>query len=142
MHRTARYPWRLIAAAVLALGLAGSSSPLPAEEPSTSPSPGAGTAAKGGAAAWDEQAEKSFCLGRGMGRALMTESEWQEHRQKMRALAPAERDRYRAEWHQKMRERATEKGLQMPDQPCPWCCAGGAGMGHGPGMRGRGAGGN
>lgn len=79
---------------------------------------------------WQQQAEKSFFLGRGMGRQLMTEEEWQEHRKKMQSMSPEERQKYREQWHKKMVERARERGITMPETPGP----------HGPG-RGMGQGG-
>ena len=92
---------------------------------------------------WSEQAEQSFRLGPGMGRKLMTEEEWGEHRDKMRAMSPEERDLYRREFHQKMMERAKEKGLSLPQMPGPGGPREGSGMGggRGPAMGGRGHGG-
>jgi hypothetical protein len=66
---------------------------------------------------WGQQAEKEFRLGRGLAPQLMTEEEWKEHREKMRTLAPEEREKYRQEVHQKMVERAKEKGITMPPVP-------------------------
>ncbi len=81
---------------------------------------------------WQQQAEKSFYLGRGMGRQLMTEEEWQEHWQKMQSMSPEARQQYREEWHKKMVERARERGITMPETPGPH----GPGKGMGPGGRG------
>jgi hypothetical protein len=68
----------------------------------------------------------------------MTQAEWQEHQQKMRSLSPEERERYRKEIHQKMVERAKEKGITLPTDPGP---RGGPSGGPGFGMgNGRGAG--
>ena len=66
---------------------------------------------------WGQQAEKEFRLGRGLGPQLMTEEEWKEHHTKMRTLTGEERDRYRQEIHDKMAERAKEKGITMPPGP-------------------------
>lgn len=68
---------------------------------------------------WGQQSDESLGLGRGMGHKLMTEEEWQEHCEKMRALGPDERQRYRQEWHQKMVERASERGITLPATPGP-----------------------
>lgn len=87
---------------------------------------------------WQQQAEESFYLGRGMGRQLMTEQEWQEHRQKMQSMTPDERQKYREEWHKKMVERARERGITMPETPGPH----GQGKGMGPGGGGMGPGGS
>jgi hypothetical protein len=76
---------------------------------------------------WGQQAEESFRLGPGMGPRLMTEQEWQEHRQKMQSMTPEERQKYREEWHKKMVERARERGITMPETPGP------KGPGKGPG---------
>lgn len=54
---------------------------------------------------------------RGLGPKLMTEEEWKEHRAKMQTLTGEERERYRRETREKMRERATERGLAMPTEP-------------------------
>lgn len=83
-----------------------------------------GAAAQGGPPSgagprWGQQAEKEFGLGRGMGPKLMTEAEWTEHHTKMRTLTGEERERYRRETHDKMRERAKERGLAMPAEPGP-----------------------
>ena len=78
---------------------------------------------------WQQQAEEDFCLGRGMGKQLMTQEEWQQHRQKMQTMSPEERDRYRQESHKKMVERAHKRGITMPQTPCP---RGGQGKGMGP----------
>lgn len=88
---------------------------------------------------WDEEAEKSFGLGRGAGRQLMSQEEWQEHRQKMQGMSEEERERYREEWHKKMTERARERGIAMPESPGPRG-GGGPRPGGGPG-RGMGRGG-
>jgi hypothetical protein len=83
-----------------------------------------GAAAQGGPPSgagprWSENAEKEFRLGRGMGPKLMTEEEWKEHHTKMRTLTGEERERYRRETHEKMRERAKERGIAMPAEPGP-----------------------
>jgi len=67
------------------------------------------------------------------GRQLMTQQELAEHRAKMNSFtSEAERDRYRMEHHQRMQERAKQRGATLPEdagqQPRP-----GAGMGYGPG---------
>jgi hypothetical protein len=79
---------------------------------------------------WEQQAEASFFLGRGMGRQLMTQEEWQQHQEKMRSLSQEARQEYREEWHKKMFERAQERGITMPEMPGPH----GKGMGPGSGM--------
>jgi hypothetical protein len=56
-------------------------------------------------------------MGRGMGPKLMTEDEWKEHHEKMRTMTGAEREAYRNEMHQKMVERAKEKGITLPAEP-------------------------
>jgi len=66
---------------------------------------------------WGQQAEKEFGLGRGLGPSLMTEEEWKEHQDKMRSMSPTEREKYRQETHQKMLERAKEKGMAVPAEP-------------------------
>jgi hypothetical protein len=83
-----------------------------------------GAAAQGGpppgkGPRWGQQVEKEFKLGRGMGPKLMTEEEWKEHHEKMQTLKGEERDRYRKETHDKMRERAKERGIAMPPEPGP-----------------------
>ena len=66
---------------------------------------------------WGQQAEKEFRLGRGLGPTLMTEEEWKEHRAKMQTMTPDERTKYREDVHQKMVERAKEKGVAIPPSP-------------------------
>jgi hypothetical protein len=74
---------------------------------------------KGPGPRWDQDAEKTFRMGRGTGRKLMTEEEWKEHREKMRGMSAEERTRYRNEVHQQMMERAKEKGVTIPETPGP-----------------------
>ena len=73
----------------------------------------------GGRPRWGQEAEKEFRLGRGLGPKLMTEEQWKEHHAKMQTLTGKERERYRRETHEKMRERAKERGLAMPTEPGP-----------------------
>jgi hypothetical protein len=76
-------------------------------------------AGKGPGPRWDQDAEQTFRMGRGMGRQLMTEDEWKEHRAKMHGMTAEDRSRYREEMHQRMMERAKEKGLTVPQTPGP-----------------------
>ena len=82
------------------------------------PGPGAGPGPKGGPR-WSQDAEKTFGMGRGLGSKLMTEEEWKEHQAKMRTMTGEERQKYRAEVHAKMLERAKEKGIAIPPGPAP-----------------------
>lgn len=70
-------------------------------------------------AKWEEQAERSFGVGRGLGKKLMTKEEWREHQRKMQSMTPEEKEAYRNEVHAELRERAKEKGIDMPDEPGP-----------------------
>lgn len=64
------------------------------------------------------------------GSQLMTQQERMEYRSSMRsAKTLEERERIRNEHHEKMKVRAQERGVTLPDQPP----AGGAGMGPGAG---------
>ncbi len=72
------------------------------------------------------------------GSRLMTEEERTQYRDRMRAAKTAEeREQIRREHHQKMKERARERGVTLPDEPGPK----GKGYGHGPGGVGYGPGG-
>jgi hypothetical protein len=52
------------------------------------------------------------------GRQLMTPEERMEHRRKMRAAkTPEERQKLRAEQHEKMKQRAKEQGKTIPETP-------------------------
>jgi len=73
----------------------------------------------GGRPRWGQEAEKEFRLGRGLGPKLMTEEEWKEHQEKMRSLKGEEREQYRRETHDRMRERAKERGITIPPEPGP-----------------------
>ena len=54
----------------------------------------------------------------GYGRALMTEQERSEHRERMRAAtSQEERTQLRTERRQQMVERAAEHGITLPDNP-------------------------
>ncbi len=66
---------------------------------------------------WGQQAEKEFRIGRGLAPRLMTEEEWKEHQQKMQQMTAEERERYRQEVHQRMMERARERGITVPPGP-------------------------
>lgn len=75
------------------------------------------------------------------GSQLMTRQERLEHRAKLRAAKTAEeREQIRKEHHEKMQQRAKEKGVTLPEQP-PMPPGGmgpgprGAGGGMGPGPR-------
>lgn len=71
------------------------------------------------------------------GSQLMTQQERAEYRAKMRSLSTTqEREQFRLEHHQRMQERARERGLTLPDEPP---ARGGRGMG--PGGQGMGPGG-
>lgn len=64
------------------------------------------------------------------GSQLMTRKERLEYRERLRAAkTQEERNRIRAEHHERMQERARERGVKLPDMPP----AGGAGAGPGPG---------
>jgi len=75
------------------------------------------------------------------GSGLMTQQERNEYRSRIRAAkTKQERQRIRAEHHERMKERAREKSLTLPDSPPlrrgpP---SNGAGMGPGGGMGQRG----
>lgn len=95
---------------------------------------------------WEKEAEKTFRLGPGTGRRLMTQEEWRNHQREMKRLNEQERERYREQWHEKMMERAREKNIKMPDSPGPPAGRGpaagkGPGGGWGPGGGGKGPGG-
>ena len=102
MHRRAFMSVVTIGIAGLARGVAAQGSPPPGRGPR-----------------WGQEAEKEFGLGRGLGPKLMTEEEWKEHHSKMQTLKGEERERYRRETHDKMRERAKERGVAMPAEPGP-----------------------
>ncbi len=79
------------------------------------------------------------------GRQMMTREEIAEYRAKMRAAKTAEeREQIRKEHHEKMKARAKERGVTLPDEPPmrgPGMGPGGGGMGPGKGMMGPGGGG-
>lgn len=66
------------------------------------------------------------------GSQLMTQQERMEYANRMRATkTDQEREAYRLEHHNRMQERAREKGVKLPDEP-PWIPGKGMG-GMGPG---------
>ncbi|ANA39616.1 hypothetical protein [Geobacter anodireducens] len=75
------------------------------------------------------------------GSQLMTKKERAEYRARVHAAKTAEeRDKIRKEHHERMKERARERGLTLPDEPpVPGGGMGPAGMG--PAGKGMGAGG-
>lgn len=69
------------------------------------------------------------------GSQMMTEQEREEYRAKMRAAKTAEeQEQIRREHHERMKERAKERGVVLPDEPPER----GGGMGPGGGMMPRG----
>jgi hypothetical protein len=66
------------------------------------------------------------------GSQLMTPEERAEQAAKMRSLPPGERESYRAERHEEMKNRAESMGLSLPDEPPAY--------GRGYGLRGPGYG--
>ena len=71
------------------------------------------------------------------GSQLMTQQERIEYRSKLRAAKTVEeRRRIRKEHHERMKERAKERGMTLPDEPPE------RGSGMGPGSGGMGPGGN
>ncbi|MBI3015721.1 MAG: hypothetical protein HYY65_11845 [Candidatus Tectomicrobia bacterium] len=107
---------------------------------------GSGPVRQQAQANWDQQAEQAFGLGRGQGRQLMTQEEWQEHQQKMQTMSVEDRERYRQEVHERMSQRAREKGISPSERPQPRGPMGGPGTGGsgrtgGSGMGGRSSGG-
>lgn len=72
------------------------------------------------------------------GSQLMSPEERAEHRAKMRSLPPSEREAYRSEHHEAMKERAESMGLSLPDQPPSHRGFGRRGQGYGYGRGGRG----
>jgi hypothetical protein len=72
------------------------------------------------------------------GSQLMTQQERLEYRDRMRNAASAEeREQIRKEHHERMKVRAREQGVKLPDEPP----AQGGGKGMGPGGAGMGQGG-
>jgi hypothetical protein len=51
------------------------------------------------------------------GRQLMTQEEIQEHRRNMRTLRGEEREAYLQQHHERMTQRARERGVDLPDTP-------------------------
>jgi hypothetical protein len=72
------------------------------------------------------------------GSQLMSPEERAEHRAVMRSLPPSEREAYRAQQHEAIKERAESMGLSLPDQPQAYRGSGGRGPGYGYGRGGRG----
>ena len=73
----------------------------------------------------DEKAEPPY------GHNLMTQEEWREHDEAMTQLSAEERHEYRQRIHAEMKERARERGIELPDEVPDWA---GTGMGPGHGM--------
>jgi hypothetical protein len=89
----------------------------------------AGLAAAGAATRTLAQDEPIF------GRELMTEQERLAYRDRMRAArSEQERERIRAEHHALMRQRAQERGLDLPEELPPIGMGTGRRMGPGGGM--------
>jgi hypothetical protein len=68
------------------------------------------------------------------GSQLMTTEEQSDYRSRWRAATTdQERDRIRSEHHERMKDRARERGVTLPDEPP--ARGGGMGPGAGPGRR-------
>lgn len=77
-----------------------------------------------------------------LGKDLMTQEERDAQRNKMRKTTTAEeREKVRAEHHEKMKERAAEQGKTIPDEPYARGQGGSNGGGRGMGGGGMGGGG-
>lgn len=88
------------------------------------------TLAAGGALAQSGNADDAPIFGS----QLMTEQERVEHRQRMRnAASDEERQQIRAEHHERMQQRAQERGVELPASP-PADRGMGAGTGQGKGQ--------
>ena len=77
------------------------------------------------------------------GSQLMSPQERAEHRMIMRQLSPGEREAYRAQHHETMKQRAESMGLALPDEPPAYgrpVEPGDRGYGYGAGRRGWGPG--
>jgi hypothetical protein len=71
---------------------------------------------------------------RGYGRDLMSDQERAEHRERMRSMdSDEEREAYRREHHEMMKQRAQERGIELPDEPPERGQGGGPGPGPGKG---------
>lgn len=69
------------------------------------------------------------------GSQLMTEQERLEYRERMRAATTEEeREQIRLEHHAQMQERASERGIELPDEPPMTGMGRGMGQGQGMGM--------
>ena len=69
------------------------------------------------------------------GSQLMTDEERQQHRDRMRSAESAsERERIRRENHERMKARAAERGVTLPDDVPAQGMGGGPGPGPGRGM--------
>lgn len=65
---------------------------------------------------------------------LMSEQERQQYRQQMRQMKTVEeREAFRKEHHEMMKERARQQGVTLPDEPSPYGKGMGPGRGMGPG---------
>lgn len=115
--------WSLVAASTLALGMLAA--PLYASD---------GGDSQRSTSESKERVQKQHAKEeRVYGSQLMTREERREHREKMRSAKTAEeREQIRKEHHDKMKERAKERGVKLPDEPP----AAGQGAGPGPGMGG------
>jgi len=90
---------------------------------------------------WEEQADKELGLEKGLARKLMTQEEWRTHQGKMQTMTAQEKERYRKEIHERMEERAKEKGISAPETPRARGTMDGTGaLGTGKGGMGKGGG--
>lgn len=71
------------------------------------------------------------------GSQMMTQQERTEHRDQMRnATSYEEKEKIRSEQHEKMKEKAKEQGINMPDKPPAGSRMSPSGNGMGPGSNG------
>ena len=95
--------------------------------------PGPGEGRRGAGPRDNGRAARGEGRGQGRGRSLMTPEERKQFRKEMRSkTTDEERAQLRKENHEKMRERARERGIELPAEPRQ---RGGGGGGRGQGQR-------
>lgn len=64
--------------------------------------------------AWENEAAKTFNLGKGVAGKLLLKEEWEEHKKRMEAMASDDLKEYRKEIHNSLMRRAKRQGIKVP----------------------------
>lgn len=62
---------------------------------------------------WEKDAESAFGLSKGLGKRLMSEGEWREHRHRMQLMSENEKKRYQGTVKQDILKKGRDSGIPL-----------------------------